>query len=396
MYKSRLLIFKKGFLILFIFSLPFEYWDPFGVASFLSVTKIAGFGYAGLALLNGWDSFDLTLDRYIKPLFIFWIYLVVISLFNYTAVNTESVLNFTLLQNIILYGLIASDLKKGNIKTKTLILAFILSITLMSILLGAGIGVGYDFEENTTRLTFFNNNPNTVGVLAGLAIVFTLYLLLNIKDTFGRYTLLLLLVLPGFLNLLLLSASRGALFTTGIAVLIMLILSKAAPFKRIFQIALLVLASSYFLDKLMESELMYNRLTQFIDEGNTAGRGEIWDNVIEIASHRPVLGYGTTGFETEMTKIYGGNKDAHNLFLYVMVTTGLIGFSIFMYFLILHLIILINELRNGQVLKLVLFVFYVTTVFKAGGVINNKLMWFLLAIILAAHFSNSRNKTVVL
>lgn len=386
MGRKTLLQLKRIFLILFVFSLPFEYWDPFGISSFFTVTKMAGFGYAALALLTLKESFDKSIFKYVKYLLFFWLWLVLLSMFNYIGTNTASVLNFTLFQNIIFYWLIASDIKKGTIQIKTLMLSFALSIVLMNILLTLGIGIAQEYEEGVSRLTFFENNPNTLGILAGLAIVFALYFILNPHKTFGKKGLFLILALPAFVNLLLLSASRGALITTGFSVVLMLVMNKTTPFKRILQVGLLIIAASYLMEKLVASELIYKRMIQFIEEGNTAGRGEIWENVWEVSLQRPIIGFGTTGFENEMIKYYGARKSAHNLFLEVFVTTGLVGFGVFMYFLYFHFKNSIQNLRQGEVLKIALLVFYLTTVIKAGGAMNNKLMWLLLAVVLSATF----------
>jgi|SRR5690554_1608217 len=388
MKRKQILKIKRITLLVFIFSLPFEYWDPFGIASFFSITKMAGFGYAALALLIGKESFDVSIFKFVRLLLLLWVLMLILNMLNYIGTNTVNIFNFTFFQNILLYWLIASDLKKQYVHIKSLMLSFVLSIVLMSILLMFGIGLGQEFEEGVSRITFFENNPNTVGVLAGLAIVFSLYFILNPIQTFQKKGALVLLALPGFVNLLLLSGSRGALLTTALSVIIMMVMNKSTPFKRLLQIGLLIVASSYFLDKLMESELMYKRITQSIEEGNTAGRGEIWEDVVEIWSNKPFLGHGATGFETEMTILYGGRKDAHNLFLYILVTTGFVGISIFLYFLFFHIKKALQKLKQGDILKIIILVFYLTTVVKSGGVINNKLMWLLLAIIISAELYN--------
>lgn len=196
MGKKVLLNLKRTILILYIFALPFEFWDPFGIASFFSVTKIVGFVYAAMALLTIKESFNKYVFKYVKYLLFLWVWLLLVSMFNYIGTNTSSVLNFTLFQNIIFYWLIASDLKNGNIQIKTLMLSFVLSILLMNVLLTLGMGMGQEYVEGTSRLTFFENNPNTVGLLAGLAIVFALYFILNPHKTFGKKGFLVLLALP--------------------------------------------------------------------------------------------------------------------------------------------------------------------------------------------------------
>ncbi|WP_353150639.1 O-antigen ligase family protein [Flavobacterium sp.] len=386
MNRQFLLKIKRFSLFLFILSLPFEYWDPFGIASFFSVTKMAGFGYAVSAFLIGKDSFDSSIFKYVRILLYLYVLMLVLNMLNYVGINKVSVFNFTLFQNILLYWLIASDIKKQNIQVNSILLYFIVSIVFMSILLLFGIGIGQEFEENVTRITFFGNNPNTVGVLAGLAIAFSLYFILNPSKTFQKKGLLVLIVIPSFVNLIILSGSRGALISTVIVVLFMFIMKKSTFIKKIIFIGLLVVISNYLIDKVKESDLMFTRLTESLEKGSTAGRSDIWEDVIELWKNRPLLGYGATGFETEMIIIYGSGKDAHNLFLYILVTSGLIGLCIFLYFIILHMKRAINSFIKGDVLIMVLLIFYLTTVLKSGGAINNKLMWLLLAIIISHIF----------
>lgn len=392
MGKKTIIRLKRIFLLIFVFSIPFEYWDPIGISSFFSVTKMAGFGYAAVSFLTIRDSFDTRMFRYVRYLLVFWIWLVILSMYNYIGTNNQSIFNLTLFQNIIFYWLVASDLKKGNIKIKSLMLAFVASVILMNVLLSMGIGIGEEFVEDVSRITFFGNNPNIVGLLSGLAIVFSLFFMLNPQESYGKKSYLFLLVIPVFVNLLMQSGSRGALITTAFSVGVMFIMNKTVSYKKILQYGLFVIAVTYFMDQLVESQLMYKRITQFIEEGNTAGRGDIWKSVIDISIQRPLIGYGTTGFENEMVSLFGRHKDAHNLFLYILVTTGFLGLSLFMYFLYFHIRTAIRSFRRDDVMKIVLFIFYMTTVIKAGGVINNKLMWLLLAIIISASFMGTQTR----
>ncbi len=380
-------------MLLFVFSLPFEYWDPFGISSFFSVTKMSGFGYASIAFLTIRESFNFKIFKNVKLLLVLWVWLLLMSLFNYTGLNTVSVFNFTILQNILLYWLIASDLESKNIQIKTIMLTFVVSVVLMTILLTLGIGLGEEYVENVSRVTFFGNNPNTIGVSVSLATVFSLYFVLNASTTYGKNVYLVLFAIPSFTNLLLSSGSRGALITLTLSLSLLFITNKAVPYKRIMQIGFLMLGAIYFMGKIVESNLMYNRLTLSLEEGNTAGRGEIWENVLDISFNRPLIGYGSTGFEHEMVRIYGGNKDPHNLFLYIFVSTGIIGLGLFFCFLYLHLKKAVQSFRHGDVIKLIIFLFYLTTVMKAGGVIKDKLMWLLLAVIFSASFLHSQKKS---
>src|SRR5690606_19119058 len=97
-----------------------------------------------------------------------------------------------------------------------------------------GIGVGQEYVDGFSRITFFENNPNAVGVFAGLAIVFSLYFIVNPAQSYGKNGYFMLLVIPAFINLLLLSGSRGALITVVVSVTLLLIMNRSGQYRWIF------------------------------------------------------------------------------------------------------------------------------------------------------------------
>jgi len=373
-------------LLLFVFSIPFENWNPFGISSFFSVTKMAGVVYAVMAILLPKMSFSFERQVFLpfKVLGLFYLLLSLISIFNYNGQNQLSPVNFTLFQNIISYWLIASDLNKRNVNMNKIFLSFTFSIILMGILIVLGIGLGSEYVEGETRLTFFNNNANMLGVFTGVALTFTIYFILNSHQTYGNKVYLLLFSLPLFVNMLLSSGSRGALISTVLSVLTLILLNRDKKYKKMIQYLVLILGGSFLLDKLMESNVMYERILITVEMGSLGERDTLWRDALKIFNESPFIGNGSTGFERRMIIVYGRFQDTHNLFLYIMATTGIIGLMIFFYFLYFHLKASVRTYaKERNPIKLIILLFYITTVIKAGGVINSKLMWLLLALIIA-------------
>src|SRR5690606_19551072 len=149
---------------------------------------------------------------------------------------------------------IGSDLIYRNVSIKQIMLYFILSVFLMGVLLIFGIGVGAEYVEGMSRLTFFENNANIIGILGGLSLTFVVYFILNPKKAFGKKSYYLLVTIPFSTNILLLSGSRGALISTILAIVGMFIFRKDSGQKKVLQYLFLFLAGSIFLNKMLESQ----------------------------------------------------------------------------------------------------------------------------------------------
>src|SRR5690606_27096801 len=155
----------------------FENWDPFGIAHVFSITKMAGLLYALTTLFIAKRSFSFSKQVFFpfKILFFFFLLLTIIRIFFFVDLNSFSLINLTLFQNIIMYWIIGSDLIYRNVSIKQIMLYFILSVFLMGVLLIFGIGVGAEYVEGMSRLTFFENNANIIGIFGGLSLTFVVY-----------------------------------------------------------------------------------------------------------------------------------------------------------------------------------------------------------------------------
>ncbi|MEW5924483.1 MAG: O-antigen ligase family protein [Candidatus Zixiibacteriota bacterium] len=97
----------------------------------------------------------------------------------------------------------------------------------------------------------------------------------------------------------------------------------------------------------------YMTLSDMEDINQTSsGRIEIWEAGIKMIAARPILGVGAGAFSTAAGSGnfgYSSYMEAHNLYIQLMATTGIIGFVVwfaFIYFLIKNLRIIIRAVRE--------------------------------------------------
>lgn len=383
---------KRIILLIFIFSMPYESWDPFGIANFFTVTKMAGLLYFLLSFADLKANFKLgVVKKTLQILFLLWVWILLQSLFNYHSNTKVSLYSMSFFQNIVLFWLIANDIISGRAKVKQIYAMFALSVFVMSVLakLEIGIDTELDIGGGLFRLRFFGANSNTIGNYCSIALILIAAMVLDKKEFYPKKTYLFLGMIPTILTMMALTGSRGALGMFFIGVSLLLLLRKTTPSNKV----LIIFAGFFILlfsfNKIMESSrTMQNRLAK-TTEGDTLGeRGLIWNTALDIYSDYPFIGLGTTGYEKEMTQRYVRYMDTHNLFLYFMVTGGIVGLLIYLFFLRELFIGIRYIYKNSEnVLPIALFMVYLFNAFKAGGIINSKLMWVLLAIIFASRYA---------
>ena len=376
---------RQIILLLFIFSLTFEYWDPLGISSFFTITKSIGILYFLFSLLNIRKYFTI---KYVKiPIIVLltiWLLLFLQSVFNYWPSSRVSIYNFTYLQNIALFWLVTNDLVRNSRLMPKLFIFLSAGVFLMAILVSLGIGLdsSIDRELGTYRLSFFGSNPNTIGNFASISLLLSIHMILNRKKYFGKFMWATVFAIPFFFNLLSLSGSRGSVLITVVGIILLFVLRKGNSIKKIFSIIISMGVISFLISKLMETEIMKQRIMNGIDEGGMGGRSYIWKAAIDIFLDYPFLGKGTTGYEYEIINRFGTYIDTHNLFLYFMVTIGFIGFCLYLYFVSLLIKSAFTYYRfQDDAILISLCTIYILLVSKSGGAINSKLLWLFTTII---------------
>lgn len=374
-------------LLAFAFSLFYLYYDPFGVRSSFTITKGLGLLYAILSIYGWRENFTLKYKnkRTIKTLFVFYMWMLLVSILTYNKTTGYVNTQFTLLQNVVLFWLVTNDINKNPKLKKWLFLSFSFGVLLAAILANFGIGVETGIGDSTdldsvSRLYFFGMNPNGVGQLAMLASLLVISLTFNQQ---GKHKIkyLLLLTLPSLLMFIGYSGSRGAFFAFFAGLFIIFFLKKEKikikTLYAILGVLFIVIIFNFFAD----FQGLQDRITLTIVEGETGGRSTIWGYVLSIIYENPLFGVGSN-YGHEMAIRYGKPFDPHNMYLYIWASTGLIGLSIFIYFLWLLLKSSIYKItKDNDTTDLMIFAVLLFITFKSGGIIGDKSIWLFYATI---------------
>lgn len=382
--KNKFFRLKITFLYLFIFSLPYEYYNPFGISEFFTISKMLGLFYFTFSLLEI-KNFSLSeIKAPILLLISIWLLLLFQSILNFSGGST-SVYSLSFLQNIGLVLLLANDLKNNPHLIKGIFISLIVGVFMMGTLVSFGIGLG--IEENVElgehRLSFFGSNPNQVGNFAAIAAFIAVHMVLSKDNYFKKRTWLLLFIIPSLVTLISFSGSRGAIVTIALGFLVLVLFKRGNIRQKLVSIIIGLVGALFMYSRLLESAIIQRRIEDTASVSSFGGRMDIWRNAVEIFYDYPLFGLGVPGFVKEMTFRMGEMFDTHNLFLYFMVTGGIVALCLFLgyVFSLFRKAVLYYKIK-GDALLLAFFLIYLFLIFKSGGAINSKIIWILSAIVL--------------
>lgn len=219
------------------------------------------------------------------------------------------------------------------------------------------------------RIVGTMGNPNFLG--GYLAMILPFVLLANLKtmfhiskiQTFFLKRILILLIIA----VILLSDSRSAQIAAGVVLLgsFVYVNIQSVLWQRIIMGILLTLSLVIFSNQ----ELIMKR------DSIWDNRSLIWSKGVEGLVKRPMLGYGQENFELVFPKERHMKVDnAHNIFLEIAVSSGIIGLGLF-------LTILVVVFKHAPLqIKLSLLAFLISAFFNPVSIAQIALFWFLLGI----------------
>jgi len=266
-----------------------------------------------------------------------------------------------------------------------------MGVLLLSVLYFFEIGLVFRHD----RITVFGDNPNNQGTKVAFASIILIYF--TIKDYFNirKKRFLFLAPVPLFLTFMADTGSRGAILTFILGIFLVFFLFKTnKKYKNMLLMLVGVLVALLALRWSLNQETLGARMHQFTEEGSLGGRAELWNKSYAIFLKSPVLGVGEDGFRKEMTSEFGRNRSAHNLFLYSLAVSGLLGISFLMIFIFRLYKASRYPLNYDNHLLLVLFILVLFAMFRSGGSFGDKFYFFTFAIICASQIGHQT--TVIL
>ena len=186
-----------------------------------------------------------------------------------------------------------------------------------------------------SRMTAFDQDQNELAVMLSIAASFV-FILLKQKNN-KIINLFLGIFLSLCLFAILLTGSRtGAIIYIVVSFVGLLSFGKKGVIWTIISILIIL---PFILPYIPETNIERVLQTQEqITEGDFTGRGHIWKNGL-VAFHsqppiRMLLGIGYDQFQFLYNQNYGISRAPHNTYLAMYIELGLIGFIIFLYFLL--------------------------------------------------------------
>ncbi|MGN8119635.1 O-antigen ligase family protein [Labrys sp. 22185] len=240
----------------------------------------------------------------------------------------------------------------------------------------------------TWRLQGVFGTANAAGGAAAIGIILTLLL-----SRGSRSHPLDLMLLGVFLVCLILSNNRMAM--AGLAAT--LLYASWASGNKALKLAVFALAVGIII-------LIYlgtgDELLEFLSRSGSpdeitsgTGRSRIWAVVLELWSEQPLLGYGAGSAKYILPKnplLFTAAAHAHNLFLNVLFSGGLVGLLLFGWGLVLAMRQAIGGKEHGVFALLIFFMVYGITEPTIGGLVSFVPMAFYTAIVLAIAPSRDR------
>jgi O-antigen ligase len=256
------------------------------------------------------------------------------------------------------------------------------------------IGAAYSREQiwinnisNFTRISSFGVDPNFVGYQYSIGLLIAITILFGLLES-GKF-IWIISFLSGLVNLLALlqTGSRGAIISLVFSIFTLPMVKK--PLKIKIRILFYIIVFIGVLYTIIQNNIgLYMRFIQTFIYFDTANRIEIYSAAIKTLISRPVIGYGPYYNLFILPKYYyiGPILDTHNIFLWVLTSSGIIGFVPF------ALIILISGInayksRIGKDNIVPFSLFCLLFMFSQTVTnINNKLFWIILAYAASSNF----------
>lgn len=369
-------------LYVLVFGVTFENWDPFNLSGVLSITRVSSVFYILSCIPFLKSEFEyLFLRKYLIPLLVFLIIALVTTAFNGVYASSPiQLVNTRLVQLIILMVFVSNHLLSGEVEINSVLYTFLASMLLMYILFLVGAGV----EFVNGRLLLFGENPNTIGMKAAVALLILVTIILDFKINFWKL-ILLFLTAAALMNLVILSASRGALATVILGMGLLALFSKLSVGKKvIFTLLGTVMVFGFIAYILVNNPVFAERILNTVESGDT-GRNHLWVAAFQIIANNPYAGVGLEGVIPEMFKYSGRMSAPHNIFLWIFIATGIFGFITFLIFLGTLFFNLMSSFKvHKRVIYLLLFIVLLFNMSKTGGGITKILFWFFLAILIGS------------
>jgi O-antigen ligase len=309
--------------VAFVSSMPFEAALLLGGEGLFSISRLLGYMFFGLALLQPRMCFR-------KPPRALWWFALYLGLYVLTGLYQPSIYwpeisstLFRLTQFLVLLW-VAYNLLQHERVARWCLWGFGLACVAVAGLLAGGVGVS-EYRGVAGRQTVFGQGPNSIASLIGLGAVALIGL------AYGRVGARQKTKLAAWAGFLIVAAavtrtgSRGALVGLGMG-LMTLLASRGSARTRIRNALIVVLALGACVWITITSATAASRWQNTLEEGSMAGRQRIYREAFRMFEERPIRGWGpATNYYALGRRLNLPKRDTHNMFLWLLTEQGLVG-----------------------------------------------------------------------
>lgn len=371
-------------LYLFIFSIPFEMprrTIPIEIPTLTAVLLLAATVLNPSAAFRSVPRPLLWFAAHVWLLALLWIVLAN----EQTALTMRHVLTLVMLLLLVwvVYNLLADPRVLRGV-----LLAIVLSCTARAAMQWLGIGAtSYEVWTGGERVTLFGQNANLSAMILSAGLVTVLGLRVTRAYWLPRFDFVSwpLAALMGFA--IIQTGSRGGLLCVAGGLLVFFLHGRTLG-RRLLNVGVGLAAISLLTWGALQSEMMRGRILESTEGGKFAGREQIYPAAMAMIEERPLLGWGPIDNQFEIARRMqyqaAPRRDAHNLLLELMTTSGVLGTIPFLIGLGLC-VRAAWRARRGLlgVLPLALLVAVLMGT-VTGTWIASKILWMTLAFVLAA------------
>ena len=311
----------------FVFSLPFETAD---IGLPYELPKIIG----GFLLLAAFFQPRVCLRRPPAAFWCFAGYLLVCGVwgFFWEAGYWEEVTQrlYTLFQLLVLFWIAYNLLRYDRIAKNALLTLTVSCVMLSALQLSGLMSTVVDVGSGAERISALGENPNRVAGLLALGLLTLIGLTYNLKNESRLQFLFIVWPVVTLLGITIVkTGSRGGLLALGAGLLIFIFRSSRTAWSR-FRNALVVLIGLGFLGWVSyQSESTRTRFEETLETGSMARRELVYPTAWQMIQQKPFTGWGPVNNTYELgDRLQHPDEpktDTHNLFLYVLTATGVVG-----------------------------------------------------------------------
>ncbi len=266
------------------------------------------------------------------PLLLYFVIYSFVSFFNVRISNPDEFQDISvyfgffdlfMFLNLLSYLVIQQNIKSNICFPNIYLKAFVFSGLVLSLCFFADSFVEFD---QFGRMTLFGDNSNAIGSHLAISIVITGHFLKKSRLFIFKF-LLGVVIIVSFLGILK-TGSRSALLSS-FAVFINFINFEQGFVKRSMRIVLLGLIFFLLIKLISTQEVMFDRMIDFIDDGDVSGRDLFVLSLLPYAIDHWIMGVGISGYYNVTIQHFGGFFSPHNSLLEVFIYTGVVGLFFF-------------------------------------------------------------------